>query len=149
MPARCPNLVAGEQRKIHRLPGLPESPKKSVAFLTADDYQIFPAFGTFFAEDSDKIRTNHNSSLNNSNYPPYSSILRRISYFSPRRVVAFSALNNRFRNYGARDSLQHRGCAKLKKAAVPSILIAVVLLAVAVTAEAQQPKKVPRIGSLD
>jgi putative ABC transport system substrate-binding protein len=33
----------------------------------------------------------------------------------------------------------------MKKAAVPSILIAVVLLAVAVTAEAQQPKKVPRI----
>ena len=37
----------------------------------------------------------------------------------------------------------------MKKAAVPSILIAVVLLAVAVTAEAQQPKKVPRIGYFD
>ena len=36
----------------------------------------------------------------------------------------------------------------MKKAAVPSILIAVVLLAVAVIAEAQQPKKVPRIGYL-
>ena len=36
----------------------------------------------------------------------------------------------------------------MKKAAVPSILITVVLLAVAVTAEAQQPKKVPRIGYL-
>jgi putative tryptophan/tyrosine transport system substrate-binding protein len=36
----------------------------------------------------------------------------------------------------------------MKKAAVPSILVAVVLLAVAVTAEAQQPKKVPRIGYL-
>ena len=36
----------------------------------------------------------------------------------------------------------------MKKAAVPSILIAMVLLAVAVTAEAQQPKKVPRIGYL-
>jgi putative tryptophan/tyrosine transport system substrate-binding protein len=34
----------------------------------------------------------------------------------------------------------------MKRAAVPSILVAVVLLAVAVTAEAQQPKKVPRIG---
>jgi ABC-type uncharacterized transport system substrate-binding protein len=34
----------------------------------------------------------------------------------------------------------------MKKAAVPSILLAVVLLAVGVTAEAQQPKKVPRIG---
>jgi putative ABC transport system substrate-binding protein len=36
----------------------------------------------------------------------------------------------------------------MKKAAVPSILLAVVLLAVAVTAEAQQPKKVYRIGYL-
>ena len=36
----------------------------------------------------------------------------------------------------------------MKKAAVSSILIAVVLLAVAVIAEAQQPKKVPRIGYL-
>jgi ABC-type uncharacterized transport system substrate-binding protein len=36
----------------------------------------------------------------------------------------------------------------MKRAAVPSILIAVVLLAVAVIAEAQQPKKVPRIGFL-
>ena len=36
----------------------------------------------------------------------------------------------------------------MKKAAVPSILVAVVLLAVAVIAEAQQPKKVPLIGYL-
>ena len=36
----------------------------------------------------------------------------------------------------------------MKKAAVPSILVAVVLLAVAVIAEAQQAKKVPRIGYL-
>jgi hypothetical protein len=36
----------------------------------------------------------------------------------------------------------------MKSAAVPSILIAVVLLAVAVIAEAQQPKKVPRLGLL-
>jgi putative ABC transport system substrate-binding protein len=36
----------------------------------------------------------------------------------------------------------------MKKAAVPSILVVVVLLAVAVIAEAQQPKKVPRIGYL-
>ena len=36
----------------------------------------------------------------------------------------------------------------MKKAAVPSVLIAVVLLAVAVIAEAQQPKKVLRIGWL-
>ena len=36
----------------------------------------------------------------------------------------------------------------MKKAAVPSILVAVVLLALGLTAEAQQPKKVPRIGYL-
>src|SRR6266850_80057 len=36
----------------------------------------------------------------------------------------------------------------MKRVAVPSILVAVVLLAVAVTAEAQQPKKVPQIGYL-
>src|SRR5262245_17433840 len=36
----------------------------------------------------------------------------------------------------------------MKKAAVPSILVAVVLRAVAVIAEAQQPTKVPRIGYL-
>jgi ABC-type uncharacterized transport system substrate-binding protein len=36
----------------------------------------------------------------------------------------------------------------MKKAAVPSILIAVVLVAVAIIAEAQQPKNVPRIGYL-
>ena len=36
----------------------------------------------------------------------------------------------------------------MKRAAVLSILIAVVLLAVAVVAEAQQPKKVSRIGYL-
>ena len=36
----------------------------------------------------------------------------------------------------------------MKKAAMPSILVAVVLFALGVTAEAQQPKKVPRIGYL-
>ena len=36
----------------------------------------------------------------------------------------------------------------MKKAAVPSILVAVVLLALGVIAEAQQPKKVSRIGFL-
>jgi putative tryptophan/tyrosine transport system substrate-binding protein len=36
----------------------------------------------------------------------------------------------------------------MKKAAVPSILVVVVLLALGVTAEAQQPTKVPRIGYL-
>jgi putative ABC transport system substrate-binding protein len=36
----------------------------------------------------------------------------------------------------------------MKKAAVPSILVVVLLLAVEVIAEAQQPTKVPRIGYL-
>jgi putative tryptophan/tyrosine transport system substrate-binding protein len=36
----------------------------------------------------------------------------------------------------------------MKRAAVSSILITMILLAVAVTAEAQQPKKIPRIGYL-
>ena len=36
----------------------------------------------------------------------------------------------------------------MKRVAVPSILAVVVLLAVAVMAEAQQPAKVPRIGYL-
>ena len=36
----------------------------------------------------------------------------------------------------------------MKRAVVPSILVVVVLLAVAVIAEAQQPKKVHRIGYL-
>ena len=36
----------------------------------------------------------------------------------------------------------------MKRTAVPSILVAVVLLALGVTAEAQQPKKIPRIGYL-
>jgi ABC-type uncharacterized transport system substrate-binding protein len=36
----------------------------------------------------------------------------------------------------------------MKKAAVPSIIVVVVLFAVAVIAEAQQPKKVPRLGYL-
>jgi hypothetical protein len=36
----------------------------------------------------------------------------------------------------------------MKKAAVPTILVAVVLLAIGVIAEAQQPKKVYRIGYL-
>jgi putative tryptophan/tyrosine transport system substrate-binding protein len=36
----------------------------------------------------------------------------------------------------------------MKRAAVPSILVAMVMLAFAVMGEAQQPKKVPRIGYL-
>ncbi len=36
----------------------------------------------------------------------------------------------------------------MKKARLSSILIAVLMLAVAVIAEAQQPKKIPRIGFL-
>ena len=39
-------------------------------------------------------------------------------------------------------------CAAMKKAGVLSILFVVILLAVGVIAEAQQPKKVPRLGYL-
>ena len=38
-------------------------------------------------------------------------------------------------------------CA-MKKASAPSILVAMMLLAVGVTAQAQQPKKIPRVGFL-
>jgi hypothetical protein len=51
-----------------------------------------------------------------------------------------------FGSAGEHSELDTR-CA-MKKAAVPSILVGVVLLALGVTAEAQQPKKVPRIGYL-
>ena len=44
------------------------------------------------------------------------------------------------------SNVQTRGA--MKKAAVLSILVVAVLLAIGVTAEAQQPKKVPRIGFL-
>jgi hypothetical protein len=37
----------------------------------------------------------------------------------------------------------------MKRAGVPSILVAVVLLALGEIAEAQQTGKIPRIGSLD
>ena len=57
-----------------------------------------------------------------------------------------SAVNNTFRNYRLRDSLRNE--VRNKKVGWPSILVAVVLLALGVTAEAQQPKKVPRIGYL-
>ena len=36
----------------------------------------------------------------------------------------------------------------MKKASAPSILVAMMLLAIGVAAQAQQPKKVPRIGYL-
>jgi putative ABC transport system substrate-binding protein len=49
--------------------------------------------------------------------------------------------------FQVRDSLQTSVFPRCTTA-VPSILIAVVLLALGVTAEAQQTKKVPRIGVL-
>jgi len=45
------------------------------------------------------------------------------------------------------NNAPNSGCA-MKKARLSSILIAVLMLAVAVIAEAQQPKKIPRIGFL-
>jgi ABC-type uncharacterized transport system substrate-binding protein len=57
-----------------------------------------------------------------------------------------TAVNNRFRNYRLRDSLRIE--AAMKKFGWSSILVAVVLFAVAVIADAQQPTKIPRVGFL-
>src|SRR5258708_4334569 len=69
-----------------------------------------------------------------------------ISPFSLGKSGFPSAVDNRFCNYRLRDSLRN-GCA-MKKVGWSSILVAAMLLAVAVLAEAQQAKKVPRIGYL-
>jgi ABC-type uncharacterized transport system substrate-binding protein len=59
-----------------------------------------------------------------------------------------SAVNDAFLSFAIRDKKAARTRCAMKKAASPAILVAVVLLAVAVIAEAQQPKKVARIGYL-
>ena len=60
------------------------------------------------------------------------------SFFSLDESGCPSAVNNTFLSFHFRD----KKCG-MKKTAVPSILIAVMLLAVAVIAGAQQPVKVP------
>jgi putative tryptophan/tyrosine transport system substrate-binding protein len=72
------------------------------------------------------------------------SVQSYVEISSPRRIIASSAVNNTFRNYRLRDSLRSEGA--MKQVGWSSILVAVVLLAVAVMAKAQQPTKIPRIG---
>src|SRR4030095_13516541 len=57
-----------------------------------------------------------------------------------------SAVNDAFLSFRIRDKKAARMKCAMKRAAASSILVSVMLLAVAVMAEAQQPTKVPRIG---
>ena len=65
----------------------------------------------------------------------------------PSTSRCVSALNNRFRNYGARDSLQHE-VRNEEELRCSSILVAVVLLAVAVIRRGAAAEESPRIGYL-
>jgi putative ABC transport system substrate-binding protein len=59
-----------------------------------------------------------------------------------------SAVKDAFLSFAIRDKKAARTRCGMKKAAASSIMVAVMLLAVSVMAEAQEPKKVPRIGVL-
>jgi hypothetical protein len=59
-----------------------------------------------------------------------------------------SAVNNTFLSFRIRDKKAAGTKCVVKRAAVLSIFVTVVLLGIEVIAEAQQPKKVPRIGYL-
>jgi hypothetical protein len=63
-----------------------------------------------------------------------------ISLFPLDESASPSAINNTFLSFRIRDK-SHKTVEAMKKAAAPSILVAVIVLAVAVVAEAQQPKK--------
>jgi putative tryptophan/tyrosine transport system substrate-binding protein len=69
-----------------------------------------------------------------------------ISLFPLDESGSPSAVNNTFLSFRIRDKKAARMKCAMKRAAASSILVSVMLLAVAVVAEAQQPKKVPRIG---
>ena len=69
-----------------------------------------------------------------------------ISTFSLDESGSPSAVNNTFLSFRIRDKKAARMKCAMKRAAASSILVSVMLLAVAVVAEAQQPTKVPRIG---
>src|SRR5215471_4357269 len=73
----------------------------------------------------------------------FSSILRRNWSSSPRRLCFFYCRKSHFSSLGSAWYV-----AAMKKAGWASALVAVILLAVAVIVEAQQPKKVLRIGYL-
>jgi putative tryptophan/tyrosine transport system substrate-binding protein len=59
-----------------------------------------------------------------------------------------SAVNNTFLSFRICDKKAARMKCAMKRAAASSILVSVMLLAVAVVADAQQPTRVPRIGFL-
>ena len=59
-----------------------------------------------------------------------------------------AAVNNTSLSFRIRDKKAARVRCAMEKSRLSSILIAAMLLAVAVIAEAQQPKKIPRIGYL-
>ena len=69
----------------------------------------------------------------------------KIWFFHSTEYLSPSVVNVTFLCYLPRNTQM---VSAMKKAGVSSILFVVILLAVAVIAEAQQPKKVPRIGYL-
>jgi putative tryptophan/tyrosine transport system substrate-binding protein len=69
-----------------------------------------------------------------------------INFFLVDESGSPSAVSNTFLSFAIRDKKAARTSCAMKRAASPAILVAVVLLAVAVIAEAQQPGKVSRIG---
>ncbi len=71
-----------------------------------------------------------------------------ISLFPLDESGSPSAANNTFLSFRIRDKKAARMKCAMKRAAASSILVSVMLLAVAVVAEAQQSKKVFRIGYL-
>ena len=78
--------------------------------------------------------------------------LRRSIQSQPKNLVfhsteylSFSVVNGTFLCYLPRSAQM---VSAMKKAGVLAILFIVILLAVGVIAEAQQPKKIPRIGYL-
>jgi putative ABC transport system substrate-binding protein len=92
--------------------------------------------------------------LNSPSNKTYKICLKRRSVQSQAKNLVFtfeeylspSSVNLTFLYYRPRDT--QRMMRAMKKAAVLSILVVAILLVVRVVAEAQQPKKVPRIGYL-
>jgi ABC-type uncharacterized transport system substrate-binding protein len=78
----------------------------------------------------------------------FSSILREISFFPLDELGSPSAVNSTFLSFRIRDKKAASTRCAMKKASAPSILVAMMLLAVAVIAEAQQTRSVTRIGYL-
>jgi putative tryptophan/tyrosine transport system substrate-binding protein len=60
-----------------------------------------------------------------------------------------SAVNNTYSKCSVRDKSSGRTRCAMKKSAASSVLVGVILIIVAAIAEAQQAKKIPRIGYLN